>query len=369
MRRGIHNVRRIVVKVGTNLLSSADGIDRLRIDAIVEDIAALREKGVDLILVSSGAIGLGAKELKKKAPIKQVALRQACASIGQPILMSHYRDSFKKHDLICSQVLITRSELSDRKTFVNLRNSVDALFDLHVIPVFNENDAVSTAEIGSAFGDNDRMSALVASKIDADLLIILTDIDGLYDKKPTKGNKGQLLKEVETIDETIMSYAGTAGSSFATGGMKTKLLAAKIASTAGCATIIASGYEKDILQRLYSGEPLGTYIHAHKQLNQRSRWIVHSSAKGCIRIDEGAVKALRNHKSLLPSGVLGVEGVFHAGDVVMINDVAKAVPYYDSATISAVAGLQSKDITIEREKGKIDVLFRPEDIVFLDYEK
>lgn len=367
MTRNVSSIKRIVVKVGTNLLSDRSGIDSQRIEQVVEDIVNLRSQGFQVLLVSSGAIGLGAKELGRISAVKQVALRQACASIGQPILMSHYRAAFKRHDVVCSQVLITRSELNERKTFVNLRNSVQTLLDLGVVPVFNENDAVSTAEIGTAFGDNDRMSAFVASKIDADLLVILTDIDGLYTKNPRKEHDAVLLGEVEKIDDTVLSYAGTAGSVFSVGGMKTKLLAAKIASTAGCATIIASGYEKSVLSRLLAGEPLGTYIHADKRLGQRARWIINSSPKGTIRIDEGAVRALRAHKSLLPSGVVSVEGVFHEGDVVMVNEIAKAVPYYNSTEIMEMAGCQSKDIPRRLGKGKADVLFRPEDIVFLDH--
>ena len=362
-------VRTVVVKVGTNLLSDRSGIDSQRIERVVADIVALRERRIQVLLVSSGAIGLGAKELGRTAAVKQVALRQACASIGQPILMSHYRAAFKRHRTVCSQVLITRSELNERTTYVNLMNSVRTLLDLGVVPIFNENDAVSTAEIGTAFGDNDRMSALVASKIDADLLVILTDIDGLYTKNPRKEEGALLLPEILKVDQTILSYAGAAGSVFSTGGMKTKLLAAKIAATAGCATIIASGYEESILCRLVSGEPLGTYIHADKRLSQRSRWILNSSPKGIIRIDEGAVKALRSHKSLLPSGVISVEGVFHEGDVVMVNEIAKAVPYYNSTEIMEMAGCQSRDIPLRLGKGKADVIFRPEDIVFLDHEE
>ena len=179
MKRDFSHVKRVVVKVGTNLLTDEKGIDTARIDQVVDDIVKLRAKGLQVLLVTPGAIGLGAKELGYSSAVHHIALRQACASIGQPILMYHYRAAFKRHDIVCSQVLLTRSELNDRKTFVNLKNSVSTLLDLKVVPIFNENDTVSTAEIGSAFGDNDRMSAFVASKIDAELLVILTEYDGL----------------------------------------------------------------------------------------------------------------------------------------------------------------------------------------------
>lgn len=368
MSRDFSSVRRVVIKVGSNLLSDKTGVDVQRIEHVVSGIAQLREIGIQVLLVSSGAVGLGAKELGRTSAVKQTAMRQACASIGQPLLMSHYRTACKAHNCICAQILITRSELNERRTFVNLKNSVASLFELGVLPIFNENDVVSTAEIGTAVGDNDRLSAFVASKIDADLLILLTDIDGLYTNDPKRDTQARLISDIPSLNDEILAYAGNSGSVFATGGMKTKLLAAKIAATGGCGTVIASGYESDVLVRILKGEEIGTYIHPHKRLNQRSRWILNTVPMGTIWIDEGAEQALRHHKSLLPSGVISVSGVFHEGDVVMVNNVAKAVPYYNSTEISEMAGCQSKDIPKVLGKGKPDVLFRPEDIVFLDYE-
>ncbi len=371
MSRDLADVKRIVLKVGTNLLSCKDGIDETRIDSIVEQIACLMKKNYQVLLVSSGAIGMGAKELHLKGPVKQVAMRQACASIGQPLLMSSYRRAFKKHGLVCSQILLTRKDLNNRLTYVNLRNSVFTLLDLGVVPIFNENDVVSTAEIGSAFGDNDRMSAMVASKIDADLLIILTDITGLYTADPKKDTNAQLLSEIELLDEKILAYAGGAGSSYSTGGMKTKLLAAKIAAVAGCATIIASGYEENALPRLLESEALGTYIHPTKRLSQRERWILNNSHQGSIEVDDGAKQALLSKKSLLPKGVVRVHGVFSEGDVIQVcstdgKPFAKAVPYLNSTDIASVAGHSSKDIQRILGTGYKDMIFRPEDLVLLD---
>lgn len=368
--RQLDGVKRVVLKVGTNLLSSKDGIDEACIDSIVDQIACLMEKHYQVLLVTSGAIGMGAKELHLHGPVKQVAMRQACASIGQPILMSSYRRSFKRHAMVCSQILLTRKDLNNRHTYVNLRNSVFTLLELGVVPIFNENDVVSTAEIGSAFGDNDRMSAMVASKIDADLLIILTDIPGLYTADPKKDENARLLSEIEQLDDTILGYAGGAGSTYSTGGMKTKLLAAKIASVAGCATIIASGYEQQALLRLLDGESLGTYIHPAKRLSQRERWILNNSHLGSIVVDDGAVQALLSHKSLLPKGVMTVHGVFSEGDVIQIcspdgKPFAKAVPYLNSTDIARIAGHDSKDIRRILGAGYKGVIFRPEDLVFL----
>ncbi|MBG0766679.1 MAG: glutamate 5-kinase [Spirochaetaceae bacterium] len=370
MMRDLSSVRRVVVKVGTNLLSSERGIDEHYIDVIVDQLAYLQSHGYQVLLVSSGAIGMGAKELSLKGPVKQVPMRQACASIGQPLLMSSYRRSFKRHGLVCSQILLTRNDLNNRLTYVNLRNSIFTLLDLGVIPIFNENDVVSTSEIGTAFVDNDRMSAMVASKIDADLLVILTDITGLFTADPKKDKEAVLLSDITSLDATILSYAGGAGSTHATGGMKTKLLAAKIARMAGCTTIIASGYEKEVLPRLLSGEVVGTCIHSVKRLSQRQRWILYNSHLGSIVVDEGAKKALIAKKSLLPKGIVSVNGVFDAGDVVQICTIddkpfAKAVPYYNSTEITAVAGHSSKDIQKIIKEGHKGVIFRPEDLVLL----
>ncbi|MGB4406869.1 MAG: glutamate 5-kinase [Sphaerochaeta sp.] len=370
MKRDLASIHRVVVKVGTNLLSTKDGIDEGYIDRIVEQLVNLQQKGLQVLLVTSGAIGMGARELKLTTSVKQVAMRQACASIGQPLLMSSYRRAFKKHGVICSQILLTRKEMNNRHTYVNLRNSIFTLLDLGAVPIFNENDTVSTAEIGSAFGDNDRMSAMVASKIDADLLIILTDISGLYTSDPKKNPDSVLIKDIEVLDNEILAYAGGAGSLYSTGGMKTKLLAAKIASVGGCASIIASGYEPNILVRLMEGEELGTFIHAKKRRSQRERWLLNNSHLGSIIVDEGAKQALLSSKSLLPKGVLRVEGGFEAGDVVEVCTLdgkafAKAAPYFNSTEIATIAGHESRDIIGLLGSGHKDVLFRPEDLVLL----
>ncbi len=372
-KRDFSKVKKVVLKIGTNLLSAKDGIDEQCIERIVFQIATLMERGYQVLLVSSGAIGMGAKELGIKTAVKQVAMRQACAAIGQPILMYSYRVAFKRHKIICSQVLLTRKEMNNRHTYVNLRNSVETLLDLGVVPIFNENDTVSTAEIGSAFGDNDRMSAMVASKIDADLLVILTDIDGVYTGNPKQCPDAKLLPDIEVLDEQVMSYAGGAGSTFSTGGMKTKILAAKIAAVAGCGSIIASGYEDNALVRILEGEELGTYIHPAKRLSQRARWILNNSHLGSISIDAGAVRALRSHKSLLPSGLLSVEGIFEEGDVIQVKDAdgvvfAKAVPYFNSTDLSKLVGRKSSEIAAIVGSGHKEMVFRPEDLVFIDAE-
>ena len=369
--RDFSSFKRVVVKVGTNLLSSADGIDESRINKLCAQIAKLREMGFQVLLVTSGAIGLGAKEIKHKNRVVHIPMRQACAAIGQPILMDHYRRAFSEHQIVCSQVLLTRNDLNNRKTYNNLRSSVSTLLALGIVPIFNENDVISTAEIGSAFGDNDRMSAMVASKIDADLLILLTDIDGLYTGNPKTDKKAVLIKDINKIDQTIMAYAKGAGSTFSTGGMKTKLLAASIASMAYCGTIIASGYVENVLIKIMNGEEIGSYIHPGRRLNQRERWIINNSHVGTIVVDEGARQALFGHRSLLPSGIIKVEGIWEEGDVVAIAGpdgrlFAKAVPYFNSTEVALMMGHKTHEIEAILGEGKKDCIFRPEDVVFLN---
>ena len=371
--RDFSKTRRIVIKVGTNLLTNNEGINKDRIKDIVSQIVAIRDKGHQVILVSSGAVWLGAKALKHNSPVVYIAMRQACASIGQPILMAAYQEEFSKHNMICSQVLITRSVLSNRTSYKNLMTTVSTLLALGVVPIFNENDVVSTAEIGNVLGDNDRMSALVASKIDADLLILLTDIDGLYTGNPRKEKDAVMIKNIPELTNEIFSFAKGAGNIFSTGGMKTKLLAAQIAQKGGCGTIIASGYEKNALVRIVDGEELGSYIFPEERLKQRERWILNTPAVGKIIVDDGAKKALLAHKSLLPSGIKHIDGVFSEGDVV---DVAttdgkvflKAVPYFNSTDLTIIQGHKSSDIEALLGYGKKDVIFRPDDIVVVGDE-
>lgn len=373
--RDFSSLKRVVIKVGTNLLTGKDGgIDIKRIEDIARQIALIKAKNIQVLLISSGAIGMGAKAIKHLNKVVHIPLRQACASIGQPLLMSAYRDAFTSHNMICSQILLTRGDLNNRKTYNNLRASVSTLLSLGVVPIFNENDVVSISEIGTAFGDNDRMSAYVASKIDADLLVLLTDISGLYTGNPKTDPDARLIPELKEITRTEFSYAKGAGTTFSTGGMKTKLLAAQIAAKANCGTIIASGYEEDALLKVLSGEEIGTYIHPLSKLNQKERWILNNSHQGAIFVDEGAKKALLMKKSLLPKGVIRVEGVFESGEVVQINDqngvtFAKAVPYYNSTEISILMGHETHEIASLLGSGHKDCIFRPEDMVVLNDEQ
>jgi len=383
--RNFENAKRIVVKIGTNILTKDSGVDTTYVHRIARQIVTLLKSGRQVVIITSGAIGMGAGQLNRVHPVrksaadranfrclisngvKDIKMRQACAAIGQPLLMAEYKKAFARYGVTVAQVLLTAEVLNNRKTYLNLRNSIETLLKLDVVPVLNENDSVSTEEIGTAFGDNDKLSALVASKIDADLLIMLTDIDALYDKDPRKFADARAIYTVFEITETIVKAAGGRGSERGTGGMKTKIEAAKIASNAGCRMVLANGRIKNIIGKIIAGEEIGTAFYPKRKLSNRARWILNSSPAGTIRIDEGAMWAVKNHKSLLPSGVTSIEGTFEAGDVIMLNDNAKAVTNLSSAQLKTLAGKHSSEIRKILGPKHRDVVAIPEDIVFLEY--
>ena len=365
--RNFDKAKRVVIKIGTNTLAKDGGIDARYFGGVATQVKALLDGGRQVVIITSGAIGMGAGQLQLDEKPRGMKMRQACAGIGQPLLMHEYHKAFLAHGVQVAQVLLTAEVLSNRKTYLNLRNAIETLLALGVVPVLNENDSISTAEIGTAFGDNDRLSALVASKIDADLLIMLTDIDALYDRDPQKHDDAKPIPIVFEITDALLRSAGGSGSRHATGGMRTKIEAAKIAANAGCRIVLANGRERKVITRIVTGEPLGTIFMPKRKLSNRARWILNSQAAGTIEIDAGALKALRNHKSLLPSGVTAVAGTFDAGEVVMLNDAAKAVASIGSTQLKTLAGKHSTEIKKLLGPKHRDVVAIPEDIVFIDY--
>jgi glutamate 5-kinase len=387
--RDFSKAKRIVVKIGTNTLTKDGGVDAGYVRRIAGQISSLLKIGRQVVIVSSGAIGMGAGQLSgyqdtresgseyqgSRKPgmgavagkIKDIKMRQACAAIGQPLLMAEWRKSFLRYGVTVAQVLLTTEVLNNRKTYLNLRNSIETLLKLSVVPILNENDSVSTDEIGSTFGDNDKLSALVASKIDADLLIMLSDIDALYDKNPRKFADARPIHTVYEITEDIMRSAGGKGTEYATGGMKTKIEAAKIASNAGCRIVLANGRLKNVIGRIIAGDEIGTVFMPKRKLSNRSRWILNSAAAGTIFIDDGAMRAIKNRKSLLPSGITSIKGTFEGGVVVMLNDNAKAVTNLSSSQLKALAGKHSSEIRKILGPKHRDVVAIPEDIVMIDY--
>ena len=357
----------IVIKIGTNILTKDSGVDTGYVRRIAKQISELLKTGRQVVIVSSGAIGMGSGQLEKAGKVKNIKMRQAYAAIGQPLLMAQWRKSFLRYGVTVAQVLVTAEVLNHRKTYLNLRNSIETLLKLGVVPVLNENDSVSTDEIGTTFGDNDKLSALVASKIDADVLIMLSDIDALYDKDPRKSAEAKAIHAVYEITEDIMRSAGGRGSGLGTGGMKTKIEAAKIAADAGCRMVLANGRIKNVVGRIMAGDEIGTVFMPRRKLSNRSRWILNNAAAGMIHIDEGAMRAVKNRKSLLPSGVVSVKGAFEAGAVVMLNDNAKAVTNLSSTQLKNLAGKHSSEIRKSLGPKHRDVVAIPEDIVFLDF--
>lgn len=365
--RNFDQSKKIVVKIGTATLSKDAGIDKSYVRQFAKQVSHLIADGKQVLIVTSGAIGMGAGLLELEGSVTGIKMRQACAAIGQPMLMQEYRQAFNKFGVNVAQVLVTAEVFTHRKTYLNLRNSIDTLLNLGVVPVLNENDSVSTDEIGTAFGDNDTLSALIASKVDADLLIILSDIDALYTKDPRKYDDAQPVDIVYEISDAVVKSAGTSGSKHATGGMKTKIAAAKIASSAGCRVVIANGREKNILTKIIAGQNIGTLFMPKRKLGNRKRWILNSDHAGTIHIDDGAIKAVRDHKSLLPKGIVAVEGNFKSGSVVMLNKAAKAVTNFSSDELQTIAGKHSSEIRKILGDTRRDVVAIPEDIVFLDY--
>jgi len=367
MTRDFSESKRIVIKIGTNILTKDDSVDAAYVRRIAGQISSLLATGRQVVIITSGAIGMGAGQLQLAGKVQDIKMRQAYAAIGQPLLMAEYRKSFARHGISVAQVLLTAEVLNNRKTYLNLRNSIETLLKLGVVPILNENDSVSTDEIGSAFGDNDRLSALVASKIDADLLLMLTDIDALYDKDPRKHADAKPVSTVFEITPETTQSAGGKGSQYATGGMKAKIEAAKIAANAGCRLILANGRTRNVIPRIMAGSEIGTLFLPKRKLSNRARWILNSTPTGVINIDEGALQALRNRKSLLPSGVISVEGSFEAGAVVLLNDNAKAVTNLSSSQLKTLAGKHSTEIKKLLGPKHRDVVAIPEDIIFIDY--
>jgi glutamate 5-kinase len=384
-REALSKATRVVVKIGTNTImrpkdgsprisagprtdgsAPSGGIDVEYLHRVAAELADLLRAGKELILVTSGAVGMGARALGLAKRSKEVSVRQACAAIGQPLLMEEYRRAFDVFGLTAAQILVTRDVWDNRSAYLNLRATVEKLLESRIVPIFNENDTISTAEIGNAFGDNDRLSAYVASKIDAEALIILSDVSCLFDSNPRENPAAKPIPYVREIGPEILAAAGDKGSEFSTGGMKAKLVAVGIARDAGCRVVVAHGRERRIISRVLSGEDIGTLFDAEPGLKNRMRWLKNSQAQGKINIDSGALAAIREKNSLLPRGVVGVEGGFERGSVVLVNEAAKIVTNFSSAELQAILGKKSEEIEAILGPRAGHIVARPEDTVFLD---
>jgi glutamate 5-kinase len=366
-RASLALANRIVIKIGTSTIMRGEGgIDVEYLHRTAAQIAELARAGKQPIVVTSGAIGMGALELGLPRRPTELRMRQACAAIGQIALMDEYRRAFGVFGLVPAQLLVTRDAWDNRSAYLNLRASVEALLEQRAVPVFNENDVVSTAEIGNAFGDNDQLSAYVASKADAELLVILSDVDALYDADPRADPAARPIPYVRELTAGILASAGGAGSEFSTGGMATKLKAVAIARDAGCKVVIADGREPRAISRILAGEGIGTLFDAAQALKNRQRWIKNSRPQGSIAVDDGALAAIRARKSLLPRGVTAVEGRFARGDVVLVGRAAKLVTSLSSDELERVLGLRSEEAEAILGAGAPKLVARPEETVFLE---
>jgi len=341
------DIKTIVVKIGTSSLTSEDGsFNRRLTEDTARQVAELRKLGKTVIIVSSGAIGIGVEELKMPSRPREIPLRQAAAAVGQNILMQEWMAAFKKYDSKVAQILLTYEAFSSRMTYLNLRNSISALLEAGVVPIINENDPICVHEIEATFGDNDKLSAMVASKVEAELLILLSDIDGLYNKNPKKNEDAMLISTIEKITPEIESYGGSPTSMKGVGGMRTKIEAAKITSIAGCHMVIANSAVEDVILKVMKGENIGTlFLAQNGKFRNRTRWIILSKTSGKIIVDKGAEKAVLKGMGLLPSGILEVSGLFNRGDIVDIesdgNVFSKGITDYSSSELNMIKGMHS----------------------------
>ena len=343
-------MQRIVVKLGTSVLTKGTArLNRQRMLEIAQQIAGLHEQGYEMIIVSSGAQTAGREQLAFPDLGKSVPAKQMLSAVGQSHLMRVYQDLFDIFEIAIAQILLTRDDLSHRTRYLNARDTLTTLIEHQIIPIVNENDTTATDEI--RVGDNDNLSALVASVIDADRLIILTDQPGVFTADPRKHPQAALIQSIEHISDDLFQLAGAAGTQMGTGGMITKMQAAQIASRSGIKTIIASGSERGVIRRLAAGEVIGTHIEAASDLSEsRKRWLLTGQPQGALTVDDGAVKVLmQGGASLLPVGIRAVQGEFERGATLAVlsptgREIAHGLTNYKSADLQKLCGRKSREI-------------------------
>jgi len=344
------HVKRVVIKIGSGVISNETGLESTWLSAISSDICRLLDQGLEIIVVSSGAVAAGKGQLGIAGRPQTIPQKQAAAAIGQTCIIRKYQETFQALNHNVAQVLLTRDDLSNRRRYLNARNTVMTLLEYGVTPVVNENDTVVVEEI--RFGDNDTLSAQVTNLVEADLLIILSDVDGLYDCDPAKNPHAQLVPMVERVTPIIEAMGGKSSSDLGTGGMNTKLKAAKRAALSGVGTLIVNGRRANILSRIFAGDDVGTYfLPAQSRLTARKQWIAFSKKpRGKLFIDEGGQRAVIDHgKSLLPAGICGVDGGFERGDAVRLcnrdgEEFARGVISYSLTETLQIMGKQCDEI-------------------------
>ena len=368
---------RIVLKFGSNLITTNNTVLNYKvINSLVSQIAKIFEEH-EIVLVTSGAVAAGLQYISSERTTKilkknSLVQKQILASVGQPILMKAYEESFDKHSISISQALLARGDFENRNGYLNIRNTLLELLQIGILPIINENDVVATEEL-NRYGDNDRLSAMVANAVDADILILLGTIDGLYTEDPNIDNDAKKIEIVEKIDSNIISYAKGPVDKVGTGGMISKIQAANIATKSGISMYIASGLQNQVIQRIINDETVGTkFLPEESNLESRKRWLVtgYTSSKGEIILDKGAVKAVNKNASVLPAGVTSVKGNFDRGDIIAIKDeksttIGLGISNYSSDEISKIKGIKSSEINELVENNYGDEVVHRNNFIFI----
>jgi len=350
------------VKVGSSTLQAVS------LDSLMDVVAMIRERGIDIAIVTSGAVSCGMQRIQLTERPRELTQIQAVAAIGQADLMARYQVSLARHSIVCAQILLTHGDLAARRNFLNIRHTLHELFGFGVVPIANENDTVATDEL--RFGDNDRLAAAFATVVEADLVILLSDIPALFDADPRRVPTAKPIHDVLIIGDSIRAMAGKAGSSVGTGGMTSKIQAAEIATQAGIPLIIANGADPSVLLRILAGEVIGTLFHPQRQITRRRHWIGFlSRVLGVIRVDTGAAEAMRSRpSSLLPIGVTAVEGRFDSGDAVELRDpedkiIGRGLVNYSSEKLHEIIGLKRSVVLEKLERADMDPVVHRNDFV------
>ena len=372
-KKYLGEIKRIVVKIGSSSLTSQNGgLDIANMKKFTGEVSAVASSGIEVIIVTSGAIAAGLKYLNIVHRPKDINALQAAASVGQVELMRTYSTLFYRNQLKIGQILLTHEDTTRRQQYLNIKNTIESLIKLGVIPIINENDSVATDEI--KFGDNDRLAALVSTLIEADILIILSDIDGMYDKNPRTNSNARLISQVNNISEDIEEVAGGIGSTYGSGGMVTKIKAARVCSFSGIGMIIANSRQSNVLKKIINGENIGTFFvpQTLKKVKSVKKWIAFGvRTRGSIVIDRGAEEAIVSRgKSILPVGVLEVSGKFNKGDTLKVFSVdgklvAKGISSFSNEDIFKIKGKNEKQILAEFDSSMCrEIIHRNSLIVF-----
>jgi len=364
----IDNFKKIVIKIGSSTLVDERGKPKKKwLRKFGEDIKDLLKKKKQVVIVSSGAIAMGCEYLKIKKNVLKVDKSQAVASIGQIELMNFYKKTFNKNKIRISQILLTLDDTEQRRRSINARRTIDNLLAMGIVPIVNENDTTATTEI--KYGDNDRLAARVSQIISADCLILLSDVDGLYNDNPKKNKKTKLIRTVKEVDQNIIKYATRAENLYGSGGMKTKIEAAKICQLSGCYMVIANGNYENPVKKILENEKCTWFLPRISKLDARKQWIIGSVApKGEVVIDQGAIKAITNGKSLLPAGVKKINGSFEKGDHILVkdqndNECARGLTSFSSIEIEKIKGSHSSKIKNILGYSSRDEIIHKDDLV------